>query len=97
MNITYLFQTHYRPSIYVAGFNRAPFSYNNILMLSEWMIERPFDFPEYWLVSPCPKGARMLVIATQVGVKYYKLFMSTVAIFSSKLNCNCLLLQKKYN
>lgn len=59
-------QVHYRPTIYVAGFNKVNFSYNNVLMMSEWMIEKPQDLEENWYVTACPKGVRMLVVANQV-------------------------------
>lgn len=42
-------------------------TFNNLLMLSEWMIEKPEDFHENWFVVPCPKGRRLLVVASQVG------------------------------
>ncbi|GBP00568.1 Snurportin-1 [Eumeta japonica] len=58
-------KTYYRPSIYVAGFNKVSHSYRNVLMLSEWLIEKPEDFHENWYVVPCPKGTRMLVVANR--------------------------------
>lgn len=62
-------KVHYRPQIYVAGFNRC--NYNNTLMLSEWMVEKPGDFHENWFVVPCPKGVRMLVIANDGTTQCY--------------------------
>uniref|UniRef100_A0A2A4K620 Snurportin-1 n=1 Tax=Heliothis virescens TaxID=7102 RepID=A0A2A4K620_HELVI len=62
-------KANYRPQIYVAGFNKCP--YNNTLMLSEWMVERPEDFHENWFVVPCPKGVRTLVIANDGTTQCY--------------------------
>ncbi|XP_026758903.1 snurportin-1 [Galleria mellonella] len=64
-------RVYYRPNIYVAGFNRAPPTYSNVLMLSEWIIEKPDDFNENWYVTPCPKGTRLLVVAHQGSTKCY--------------------------
>lgn len=35
-------------------------------MLSEWLVDVPKDLKENWLVKPCPKGQRMMVVATKV-------------------------------
>ncbi|XP_073957205.1 snurportin-1-like isoform X2 [Choristoneura fumiferana] len=64
-------QAHYRPNIYVAGFHKAPATYNNVLMLSEWIIEKPIDFNEDWYVVPCPKGVRVLLVAYGGTTKTY--------------------------
>ncbi|KAJ2947789.1 hypothetical protein O0L34_g9571 [Tuta absoluta] len=64
-------RTYYRPNIYVAGFNRASLTYSNVLMLSEWIIEKPADFNDMWCVVPCPRGVRMLVVAHQGSTKCY--------------------------
>ncbi|KAL0851281.1 hypothetical protein ABMA28_007114 [Loxostege sticticalis] len=64
-------RVHYRPTIYVAGFNKVNFSYNNVLMMSEWMIEKPQDLEENWYVTACPKGVRMLVVANQGKTKCF--------------------------
>ncbi|KAG7310899.1 hypothetical protein JYU34_003731 [Plutella xylostella] len=61
----------YRPSIYVAGFNKVSSRYKNVLMMSEWMVEKPQDFNENWLVVPCPKGVRLLVVASRGITKCY--------------------------
>lgn len=37
--------------------------YKNQIQLSEWMQERPEDI-ENWLLKPCPKGKRYLVVAS---------------------------------
>ncbi|XP_059046902.1 snurportin-1 isoform X1 [Achroia grisella] len=64
-------RVYYRPNIYVAGFNQTSPSYSNVLMLSEWLIEKPVDFNDNWYVTPCPKGIRMLVVAHQGTTKCY--------------------------
>lgn len=61
----------YRPSIHVAGFTPVSLSYKNVLMLSEWLIEKPEDFNTNWYVVPCPKGIRTLVVAYQGITKFY--------------------------
>lgn len=35
--------------------------------MSEWMIEKPADFHENWTVTPCPKGVRTLIVASNVS------------------------------
>ncbi|XP_059047575.1 snurportin-1 isoform X2 [Achroia grisella] len=64
-------RVYYRPNIYVAGFNQTSPSYSNVLMLSEWLIEKPVDFNDNWYVTPCPKGIRMLVVAHQTEFRYF--------------------------
>lgn len=64
-------RVHYRPSIYVAGFNKTSATYSDVLMLSEWMIEKPADFSENWMVVPCPKGVRMLIVTNQGKTRAY--------------------------
>ncbi|XP_023951172.2 snurportin-1, partial [Bicyclus anynana] len=70
-----IFNSHnkvaYRPNIYVAGFHKTCLTYSNVLMLSEWMIEKPSDFEKNWFVVPCPKGVRVLVIANNGTTKFY--------------------------
>ncbi|XP_045539583.1 snurportin-1 [Papilio machaon] len=61
----------YRPNIYVAGFNKAPPTYKNVLMMSEWLVEKPEDFNENWYVVPCPKGVRVLVVSDRGITKLY--------------------------
>ncbi|XP_034832404.1 snurportin-1 [Maniola hyperantus] len=61
----------YRPNIYVAGFHKTCLTYSNVLMLSEWMIEKPSDFAQNWYVVPCPKGVRVLVVANNGNTKFY--------------------------
>ncbi|CAH2050262.1 unnamed protein product, partial [Iphiclides podalirius] len=61
----------YRPNIYVAGFNKTSRSYNNVLMLSEWLIDRPIDFEQNWYVVPCPKGVRTLVVSHNKTTKFF--------------------------
>lgn len=64
-------KVRYRPSIYVAGFNEVPSTYKNVLMMSEWMIEKPEYFEEDWYVVPCPKGTRSLAVAAQGITKFF--------------------------
>ncbi|CAH2238968.1 jg19292 [Pararge aegeria aegeria] len=61
----------YSPKVYVAGFHKTCLKYSNVLMLSEWMIEKPSDFEKNWFVVPCPKGVRLLVIANNGITKFY--------------------------
>ncbi|XP_003744960.1 snurportin-1 [Galendromus occidentalis] len=48
---------------------RPPRSYRGQLMLSEWLLEVP-DLKEY-IVVPCPKGKRALLVASQGITKLY--------------------------
>ncbi|XP_026320034.1 snurportin-1 [Hyposmocoma kahamanoa] len=64
-------KAYYRPNIYVAGFHRTPTNYSNVLMLSEWMIEKPFDFADNWYMVPCPKAVRVLVVSNHGRTKCY--------------------------
>ncbi|CAK1544643.1 unnamed protein product [Leptosia nina] len=64
----------YRPNIYVPGFNKPSRAYSNVLMLSEWLVQKPNDFETNWYISPCPKGVRVLVIAYQGITKCYTKF-----------------------
>ncbi|CAB3239863.1 unnamed protein product [Arctia plantaginis] len=64
-------QAKYRPNIYVAGFTKSSTTYKNVLMMSEWMIEKPEDFNENWFVIPCPKGMRTLLVACNGNTKFY--------------------------
>ncbi|CAF4790779.1 unnamed protein product [Pieris macdunnoughi] len=61
----------YRPNIYVAGFHKTPQTYSNVLMLSEWLIEKPSDFETNWYIAPCPKAMRLLVIAFHGNTKCF--------------------------
>ncbi|XP_053616901.1 snurportin-1 [Plodia interpunctella] len=63
-------RVNYTPNIYVAGFNTSP-SYFEVLMLSEWIIEKPEDFYDNWYITPCPKGKRVLVVAKDGITKLY--------------------------
>ncbi|KOB58185.1 putative Snurportin-1, partial [Operophtera brumata] len=65
--------TYWKPTIYVSGFTRVA-NYSNILMMSEWMYEKPSDFAENWLMVPCPKGTRMLVVAYKGITKCFNKF-----------------------
>ncbi|XP_026493646.2 snurportin-1 [Vanessa tameamea] len=64
-------KVQYRPNIYVAGFHKTCLTYSNVLMLSEWMIEKPRDFSKNWYVVPCPKGMRLLVVSNHGTTKFY--------------------------
>ena len=37
------------------------------LMLSEWLVEKPEDFEDNWVMVPCPAGRRSLIIASKVS------------------------------
>lgn len=43
-----------------------PSTFKNQIMLSEWLIEIPEDFDTNWLIVPCPKGKRCLLVASKV-------------------------------
>lgn len=58
----------YKPSAYVPGFSNRKKDLSEELMLSEWMIERPEDFEDNWLALACPKGIRVLLVATKVYI-----------------------------
>lgn len=97
----------YRPSIYVAGFTEAPTTYRNILMLSEWMVERPYNFENDWLVTPCPKGTRCLLIASMGYTKLYNKYGMLLSTCSTalpggnkggrKMGSHCTILDGIYN
>ncbi|XP_033211824.1 snurportin-1 [Belonocnema kinseyi] len=59
--------------------------YDNYLMLSEWMLEVPQDLTENWLVVPCPKGRRTLLVARKGKTKAYARRGKRLATFSSAL------------
>lgn len=67
LKLNFLLQVPYKPNIYVSGFHKTCLTYSNVLMLSEWMIEKPGDFSQNWYVVPCPKGLRLLAIANHVS------------------------------
>ncbi|XP_072944619.1 snurportin-1 isoform X2 [Epargyreus clarus] len=68
------YQGSYKPNVYVPGFTKASTKFQDILMLSEWLIEKPEDFSTSWYVTPCPKGTRVLVIACNGNTKCYTKF-----------------------
>ena len=45
--------------------------YNNFLMMSEWMIDAPKDFPDKWILCVCPVGKRCCVVSTQGSTRCY--------------------------
>lgn len=60
-------------------------TFRHELMLSEWLVDIPTDLRENWLVKPCPKGQRMMVVATQGSTKAYTKSGYVVATFGSAL------------
>ncbi|XP_034243805.1 snurportin-1 [Thrips palmi] len=60
-------------------------TFRHELMLSEWLVDVPTDLEENWLLKPCPKGQRMMVVATQGTTKAYTKSGYVVATFSSGL------------
>ncbi|XP_075971405.1 snurportin-1 isoform X2 [Anticarsia gemmatalis] len=62
----------YQPRNQVPGFtSNFVMPYKNVLMMSEWMVERPEDFHSNWYVVPCPKGSRVLVVTHKGNTKFY--------------------------
>lgn len=60
------------PSTRVAPSQRkSPKSYRNFLMMSEWMIDAPSDFPVKWLLTVCPIGKRVTVVSSHGQTKCY--------------------------
>lgn len=55
------------------------------VMGSEWMKEVPSDLEENWLVKVCPKGKRILVVATQKCTKAFDKNGKILATFTSAL------------
>ena len=47
---------------------QTPRTYQDQIMLSEWLVEVPEDFETSWLVMPCPIGKRCLVVASRVKI-----------------------------
>ena len=47
---------------------QTPRTYQDQIMLSEWLVEVPEDFETSWLVMPCPTGKRCLVVASRVKI-----------------------------
>jgi len=45
--------------------------YDHQLMLSEWLVEIPTDFPDKWKVSAVPEGKRSLVVAGNGQTRQY--------------------------
>lgn len=48
---------------------RRNYRFCNKLLMSEWMLEKPEDFIDKWIMLPCPVGKRALVIACKVICK----------------------------
>lgn len=68
--------------------NRLPYKtdlyYRNKLQLSEWMRDRPEQL-EQWVVVPCPKGKRHIVVASNTKTIAYSKSGQIVDIFQSSL------------
>jgi len=45
--------------------------FRNLVMLSEWMIDSPPDFPDKWTVTVCPVGKRCTVVAARGSTKAF--------------------------
>lgn len=45
---------------------KVPRTYQDQIMLSEWLLEVPNDFSTSWLAVPCPVGKRCLLVASKV-------------------------------
>lgn len=45
--------------------------WRNQLMLSEWLVERPEDFEQDWLMVVCPIGRRSLIVAARKTTSAY--------------------------
>lgn len=63
---------------------RQPKYYENYVQLSEWLREKPTDFDK-WLMVPCPKGMRCIVVAREHSTKIYNKKGFFVRNFRSKL------------
>ena len=50
------------------------------LMLSEWMVDKPKDLVENWVMVPCPVGKRSLVVATNVGFWFQIIYLRLVLL-----------------
>lgn len=58
--------------------------YKNHTQLSEWLLERPPDFAD-WYLCPCPKGTRCLVVATDGRTEVYYKSGAFMTCFHSNL------------
>ena len=50
------------------------------LMLSEWMVDKPEDLVENWVMVPCPVGKRSLVVAANVGFWFQIIYLRLVLL-----------------
>ncbi|RZF44741.1 hypothetical protein LSTR_LSTR000693 [Laodelphax striatellus] len=64
--------------------------YNNTLMLSEWLLEIPDDFPE-WIMVPCPIGQRNLLVSRMSCATSYNKHGSSINTFKCQLPRNTIL------
>uniref|UniRef100_A0AC35TN13 Snurportin-1 n=1 Tax=Rhabditophanes sp. KR3021 TaxID=114890 RepID=A0AC35TN13_9BILA len=55
------------------------------LMYSEWLVDIPTDFSTKWLMKPCPKGKRQLVVCRYGITSCYTKSGFKINQFSSKL------------
>jgi hypothetical protein len=51
--------------------NKSLKSYRNFLMMSEWMIDAPSDFPDKWILTVCPIGKRVTVVSSAGRTRCY--------------------------
>lgn len=58
--------------------------YKNKLQQSEWLMERPEDFANWYLV-PCPKGKRCMIVATNGQTKVFNKYGAFMREFRSNL------------
>nr|CAH0110664.1 unnamed protein product [Daphnia galeata] len=64
---------------------QTPRTYQDQIMLSEWLVEVPEDFETSWLVMPCPIGKRCLVVASRGWTKVYSKSGFLITEFQSVL------------
>ncbi|XP_026284759.1 snurportin-1 isoform X1 [Frankliniella occidentalis] len=67
------------------GTEQRNWTFTNQLMLSEWLVDIPPDLEDNWLIKPCPKGRRMMVVAHKGSTKAYSKAGHFVASFASAL------------
>ncbi|KAK2579357.1 hypothetical protein KPH14_008306 [Odynerus spinipes] len=59
--------------------------YANQLMMSEWMLEVPPDLLEKWIMVPCPRGKRTLLVACKSTTNAYNRRGNRLGKFQSAL------------
>ncbi|XP_077296541.1 snurportin-1 [Arctopsyche grandis] len=75
----------YIPSSYVPGFHDKKRDLSDTLMLSEWLTEAPKDLNENWLMLVCPKGIRVLLLASRGRTKLYNKLGKLTKVWQSLL------------